>query len=213
MFPNVILSILYMMNFHEGNPGKRSELYDFLYWFVLSIGALLPAVGICLKIKEGAAEKVKWALAGFLAFILFLFMVFPRMFGMISAGSMALLGISDLEERYYLVDGMQYPSGSLGSHWLVTEYDGAHYSLRAFSPYFYGATNLLCPARLLTPESDSKSVLRIGHLKKQAQICIPFRKDAIRKLDAVEQGETAANLSAPLDGSIDSAPEKAESAN
>jgi len=214
MFPNVMLSMLYMMNFYGGNPDERNELYDFLYWFILSIGALLPAVGICLKIKESAAEKMKWALTGFLVFILFLFMVFPRMFGMISAGSMTLLGVSDLEERYYLVDGIQYPSGSLGAHWSVTEYDEAHYSVRAFSPYFYGVSNLLCPASLLTPKPDSSLKLKIGYLKNHTQACIPFWKDAVRKLNAVESEATAGDLSAPSGvPMIDSAPEKAESSN
>jgi len=49
--------------------------------------------------------------------------------------------------------------------------------LNAFLLYEFGAVNLLCPADL--SEKD------IWEISSYTHFCIPFRQDAVRKLDAV----------------------------
>jgi len=62
------------------------------------------------------------------------------------------------------------------SRWAVKDYDHS-YSLNAFLLYEFGAVNLLCPADL--SEKD------IWEISSYTHFCIPFRQDAVRKLDAV----------------------------
>jgi len=178
MFLDLVLPYAYMRELYNREVGISGEWYRFAYWLILSLGALLPGVAAGVNTKEGMATKMKHVLVGLLGYVVILTMIIPNIFGVISASSMEILGVSEQRVRRYLVDARQYPSYSLEPHrWLVNDYDGSHYSLNAFSLYKFGPVNLLCPADL--------SEKNIWDIKSYAHFCIPFRQGAIRKLDAV----------------------------
>jgi len=177
MIPNLILSMLYMMRLYESKVVVAGDLDKFAYWLVLSVGSLFPGAFMCMKAKDGVAEKIKYTLIGLMTYVVLLLMIIPKIFGVISAVSMGLLGVSEEKVMHYLIDAKQYPSDSLGtSGWEVKNYDNS-YSLNAFSLYEFGAVNLLCPADL--SEKD------IWEISSETYRCIPFRQDAVRKLGAV----------------------------
>jgi len=169
--------MLYMMRLYESKVVVAGDLDKFAYWLVLSVGSLFPGAFMCMKAKDGVAEKIKYTLIGLMAYVVLLLMIIPKIFGLIFAISMGLLGISEEEVRHYLIDARQYPVISLdASDWAVKPY-GHSYLLNAFSLYEFGAVNLLCPADL--------SEKNIWEISSDTDRCIPFRQDAVRKLGAV----------------------------
>jgi len=173
-----VLPFLMIDYFYESRANVANGWDKFGFWFVLSIGALLPGGLVCLKYHEVISVKIKWALRGVVVYIVLLIMIVPRVFGLVSAVSVGVFGGSEQKVRHYLADARQYPAAALDAYgWVVKDYDGHHYSLDAFSLYKFGSVNLLCPADL--------SEKNIWEIKAYTHFCIPFRQDAIRKLDAV----------------------------
>lgn len=187
IFPAWYASFLY-----EESPDLSEwvEVIKFGATCLIAMAApLAPAIGFYIKEKEGKSAQMKGALTGLLLFFALLTFTMPAMFSVTSVGSMNLLGISEREVRRHLVDNEQYPASSLNTaRWSVTKHGDKWYSLNAFSLYAYGPINLLCPAEL--------STVRNRELRKHTKACIPFLKDEIQTLDAVEQGTKSATAEA-----------------
>jgi len=170
--------LMYMTELYNGKLDVIGEWDEFASLLLLSVGAFFPGAFFCVKTKEKIAVKVKYAFIGLLGYILLLALIIPKIFAVISAASMGLLGVNEQKVRHYLVDSRKYPVNSLDAYgWAVKEYDDNHYSLDAFSLYEFGPVNLLCPADL--------SENNIWEIKSYTHFCIPFQQDAVRKLDAV----------------------------
>jgi len=175
---DIVFSKAYMTAFYDGGVDVAGDWDKFSGLFFLSLGAVFPGIFFVINAYKGPVSKVKHAVFGVLGYIVLLGFTIPKIFGVISADSMALLGINEQEVRRYLIDAKQYPVNSLDDYgWAIKEYDYHSYSLDAVSLYEFGAVNLLCPADL-----SKKNILKISSYTHR---CIPFRQDAVRKLDAL----------------------------
>jgi len=171
----VWLPAWYIVGFHDGSFGMDGWSV-WVAWWVLSLGALFPALAIYVG-KNGEVFNIKKILIGMLVFCLVLLSVVPRVVAVPSVLSMKLLGVSDQEVRRYLVDGRKYPASSLPSRWPVVEYGDGLYSIKGFPLYAYGSIKLLCPPDLVG--------LGVGDIRQHTHVCIAFRENEVRKLGQI----------------------------
>lgn len=191
-----ILPAQYTLSLYRDSAGLSAwaEVIELvLTCLIVMASSLAPAFGFYINAKKGLAAQIKGSFIGLAAFLGVLTFAMPAIFSVASVSSVRLLGFSDREVRHYLVNSEQYPVSSFNAaRWSVAEHGDKRHSLIGFSLYANGPIELLCPAEL--------STLKTWELWKRTQICIPFQKDEIRTLDAVEQdGESASARSASSD--------------
>jgi len=160
---------------------RLAEWEKFLGWVLVSVIPLMPVVLFYSFAGKGYASRVACGLIGVLL-VHFGLLLMSGVFGLVSVGSMRVIGVSENISRDYLVDGRQYPKNIFDLECWDTEGRSDYlYLLKAFSLYHFGAVNLLCPVSL-----SGADIRRIG---QHTRVCIPFRDDAIRKLGVVREGD------------------------
>jgi len=86
---------MYMGSLYGGKFEVAGEWGKFLGLFLLSLGALLPGIFFVINAYKGLVLKVKYTFLGLLAYIVILAIIIPKIFGLIPAVSMGLLGVSE----------------------------------------------------------------------------------------------------------------------
>jgi len=160
-----------------GIDSRFAEWEKFLGWIIVSVIPLLPVVFFYAIDRLRFISRVMFVFVGVLVVHVELLLM-SGVFGLISASSMGLVGVSEDVNRDYLVDSRQYPRDVLNPKcWTIDGRGEHHYVLKAFSLYHFGSINLLCPVSL-----SGTDIRKIG---QYTDACIPFRDDAIRKLGVV----------------------------
>lgn len=153
-----------------------------IFSFITMQGSLFPAVVFHMSMAESRLIRFRLVLASVFGFIGVLTITAPAMFGFVSVGGAHTIGLSDLEQRHYLISSDKYPIGKFDkTRWNTVEDQEKKFIIDAISLYSFGSVELLCPANLRLVKAPER--------RKYTQRCVRFTRSAITVLDAVDEAD------------------------